>query len=330
MWRDVSSICLGLTLCISAPQIVMARDVNILSVQVSGSNAFSDRELKAVTNTFVGKPASDINLEQLRESVALLYSNAGFTTSLVNINDKNVDSGVVKLEVTEGNLERIDISGLQVTNPDYVRSRLALVSTVPFNTAKMEEGLRLLETDPIFKSVRGKIQSGSTIGSSILKVDIVEASQFGGGASIDNYSPPALGSERLNANLLIRNLSGNGDILSAASSNTIGGGSNVYDLSYSIPVSPLQGTVSLRYAPSTFRVIQKPFDVLNLGGNSSTFELAYRQPLIRNLSEELAVSVTYSYQTGQTFVDNIATAFSIGRTHRAVRLPVFFDLVRTI
>ena len=49
-----------------------------------------------------------------------------------------------------------------------------------------------------------------------------------------------------------------------------------------------------------------------LGGNSSTFELAYRQPLIRNLSEEFAVSVAYSYQTGQTFVDNIATAFSIG------------------
>jgi hemolysin activation/secretion protein len=81
--------------------------------------------------------------------------------------------------------------------------------------ALLEEALRLLETDPIFRKVRGKLEPGSTSGSVVLKVEVEEANQLGGSVSFDNYSPPALGSERLGAGLQVRNLTGNGDILSA-------------------------------------------------------------------------------------------------------------------
>jgi len=211
-----------------------------------------------------------------------------------------------------GKLERIDITGITFTNPDYIRSRLNLAVSDVIDPALLEEALRLLETDPIFRKVRGKLEPGSTSGSVVLKVEVEEANQIGGSVSLDNYSPPALGSERLGVGLQIRNFSGNGDILSASYFTTIGGGSNIYDFNYSIPVSPLQGTVSIRYAPSNFRIIQEPLKVFNFQGNAGLLEVSYRQPLVRNLHEEFALSLTYSYQTGQTFIDNFAFPFSIG------------------
>jgi hemolysin activation/secretion protein len=62
----------------------------------------------------------------------------------------------------------------------------------------------------------------------------------------------------------------------------------------------MNGTLSLRYSPSNYRITQAPFDVLNIRGNSNLFDLNFRQPLIRSSVEEFALSIGYSYQQGQT------------------------------
>ena len=190
---------------------------------------------------------------------------------------------------------------------------MELGTSKPLNTAKLEDQLRLLRADPIFSDIEASLKSGSQPDSSILVVTVKEANQFGGFAGIDNFSPPAVGSERYGGGLFFRNLSGNGDTFAASYYGTTTGGSNQYDLSYSIPLNPMNGTLSLRYSPSNYRITQAPFDVLNIRGNNNLFDLNFRQPLVRTSVEEFALSVGYSYQRGQTFAFNdLATPFGIG------------------
>jgi len=291
----------------------VAQAIAVKKVKIVGSTILNDLELAAISKTLEGQQVTTEQIQKAAQSITQIYSDRGYITSQAVVDPSKIVDGVVTIQVIEGSVEKIEIQGLKNTNPDYVRSRLALSTGKPLNTSKLEDQLRLLRTDPIFSDVEATLKAGSQPDSSILVVTLKEANQFGGFASIDNFSPPAVGSERYGGGLFFRNLSGNGDTFAASYYGTTTGGSNQYDLSYSIPLNPMNGTLSLRYSPSNYRITQAPFDVLNIRGNNNLFDLNFRQPLIRSTTEEFALSLGYSYQRGQTFAFNdLATPFGIG------------------
>lgn len=295
---------------ISSP---IAQAIVVQKVEVIGSTILTSAELATISKSLEGQQVTTEQIQQAAQSITQIYANRGYLTSQAVVDPQKVVDGIVTIQVIEGRVEKIEILGLTHTNPEYVRSRIALGTGTPLNTAKLEDQLRLLRADPIFSDIEASLKAGSQADSSILVVTVKEANQFGGFASIDNFSPPAVGSERYGGGLFFRNLSGNGDTFTASYYGTTTGGSNQYDLSYSIPLNPMNGTLSLRYSPSNYRITQSPFDILNIRGNNNLFDLTFRQPLVRTNIEEFALSLGYSYQKGQTFAFNdLATPFGIG------------------
>lgn len=130
--------------------------------------------------------------------------------------------------------------------------------------------------------------------------------------------PPSIGSERLGINARYRNLTGIGDELFGSYYRTTTGGADVFDFSYRVPLNAMNGTLELRAAPSRTNVTQAPFNALDIRGESQLYEISYRQPLIRTTREEFALSLGYSYQSGQTFTFAGPTPFSIGPDERGV------------
>ena len=70
--------------------------------------------------------------------------------------------------------------------------------------------------------------------------------------------------------------------------------------------------MQFRTAINQTKVVQPPFDILDIGGQSLLYEISYRQPLIRTLKEELALSLGFTVQDGQTFTFAGPTPFGIG------------------
>ena len=305
----------GNSLTVPSPVILspIAQAIAVKKVKIVGSTILNDVELVTISKTLEGQQVTPEQIQKAAQSITQIYADRGYLTSQAAVDPQKIVDGVVTIQVIEGRVEKIEIQGLTNTNPDYVRSRVELGTSKPLNTVKLEDQLRLLRADPIFSNVEASLKSGSQPDSSILVVTVKEANQFGGFAGIDNFSPPAVGSERYGGGLFFRNLSGNGDTFAASYYGTTTGGSNQYDLSYSIPLNPMNGTLSLRYSPSNYRITQAPFDVLNIRGNNNLFDLNFRQPLVRTSVEEFALSLGYSYQRGQTFAFNdLATPFGIG------------------
>ena len=291
----------------------IAQAIAVKKVEVIGSTILTSAELATISKSLEGQQVTTEQIQQAAQSITQIYADLGYITSQAVVDPQKVVDGIVTIQVIEGRVEKIEILGLTHTNPEYVRSRIELGTGKPLNTAKLEDQLRLLRADPIFSDVEASLKAGSQVDSSILVVTVKEANQFGGFASIDNFSPPAVGSERYGGGLFFRNLSGNGDTFTASYYGTTTGGSNQYDLSYGIPLNPMNGTLSLRYSPSNYRITQSPFDILNIRGNNNLFDLTFRQPLVRSSVEEFALSLGYSYQKGQTFAFNdLATPFGIG------------------
>jgi hemolysin activation/secretion protein len=193
-----------------------------------------------------------------------------------------------------------------------VRSRISLGAGTPLSTIKLEDQLRLLRSDPLFANVEASLRPGSSEGKSILRVRVTEAKSFNTALSIDNYSPPSVGSERLGISSVYRNLTGLGDELAASYYRTTTGGSNLYDFSYRVPLNAMNGTLQLRTTINNNKVTESPFEVLDIRGESELYEISYRQPIVRSLAEEFALSLAFAVQNGQTFLFGQPSRFDSG------------------
>lgn len=297
--------------------------IPVKKIEVSGSTLLKPEEIQAITAPFEGK---DLTLEELRkvaDSITQLYLDRGYITSRAVLASQQIADGVVKIVIVEGSLERIEVEGAKRINPNYIRSRLLLGAGVPLSTAALENQLRLLRIDPLFENIEASLRASDKVGQSILTVRVTEANPLITNFSIDNYSPPSVGSERVGAFALYRNLTGMGDEISASFYKSLGE-SNVYDVSYRVPINAMNGTVQVRFAPNNNEIVQQPFKDLGISGESELYEVSYRQPLVRSPQEEFALSLGFTHQRSQTFTAEGPTPFGFGPDEEGItRTSVF-------
>ena len=285
--------------------------IPITKIEVIGNTVFKPEDLNPIIAPVEGSSATLEELRKVADALTQLYLEKGYITSRAVLPDQQFTDGVVKIVAIEGSLQDIEVKGTRRINPEYIRSRLRLAAGKPLSSIALENQLRLLRVDPLFKTVEASLRAGDKIGFSVITVRVKEADTIIAGIGADNYSPPSVGSERVGAYALYRNLTGIGDEVSASYYRAIGE-SNVYDLSYRVPVNAMNGTVQLRYAPNNNQIIQEPFKQFDITGESQLYEISYRQPLVRTPQQEFALSLGFSYQRSQTFLGGEPYAFGKG------------------
>lgn len=277
----------------------------VRSFEVVGSTVFSSQELTELLKKYIGRNVTFAELLQARSAITEFYVKRGYITSAAFIPPQTLENGVVKIQVIEGSLEGIKITGNRRLKPGYVRSRIGLAASTPVNINRLLEGLRLLQLDPLIQNISADVQAGTSPGKSLLQVNVVEAKTLSIAPSIDNGRVPSVGTIRRRVELTQANLLGFGDGLRVGYTNTAG--SNAVDVGYTIPLNPRNGTLSLAYGTTSSHVIEEPFDELDIEADSRYYELTYSQPLFQRPSEELALGFTLSHQHSQTKlgIDNI-------------------------
>ena len=280
--------------------------IPVTTIEVVGSSILTRAEITSIVSPLEGRSVTLQDLQEAADSITEIYLERGYITSRAIVPEQTIDDGVVTIQVIEGTLAEIEIEGTQRLNPEYIRSRVRLGAGQPLSTPRLENQLRLLRVNPLFETVEASLRAGTEEGESILIVRVIEADAFSVGFSVDNYSPPSIGSERLGVSLRHLNLTGNGDLLFVSYNTTrliTDGESDVVDFLYSYPVNAMNGTIQLRIPPYRNRIIQEPFDTFNIEGTSQRYELSYRQPLIRTPAEEFALSLGFTFQESDISFD---------------------------
>ena len=277
-------------------------DISVTRVEVSGSTVFKPEELAKLTQRIEGKSVKLRDLQAVADQITALYLDRGYITSRAILGEQAIVNGLVKIQILEGSLESLEITGLKRLNKNYVESRIRLGIKNPLNKNQLEDQLQLLKSDALLESIEASLRPGSGTGQSILSLRVKESKPIAGNVSIDNYSSPSVGSERFGGGLTYRNVTGLGDELSVSYNRSFPGGSNAFDFSYRVPVNAMNGTVQLRVAPNNSKVIEKPFDSLDIFSTTELYEVSYRQPLIRTPREEFALSLAFAVQNGRTTI----------------------------
>ncbi|MBD2644855.1 ShlB/FhaC/HecB family hemolysin secretion/activation protein [Nostoc foliaceum] len=270
--------------------------------EVIGSTVFSPEELALATAEFTKRPISLAEVYQARSKITDLYVQNGYITSGAYIPPQTIQSGVVKIQVVEGKLEDIQITGTRRLNPNYVRSRLAIATTAPLNRQRLLEALQLLQLNPLIQNVSAELSAGSRTGASLLEVKVSEAKTFSSQIVLDNGRSPSVGSFRRRLQLNEANLLGLGDALGVAYTNT--DGSNSFDASYTLPLNPRNGTLTFNYGITSSNVIEPPFNVLDIQSDSRYYELTFRQPIVQTPTQEFALGLTASRRESEaSYID---------------------------
>jgi len=266
--------------------------------RVEGSTIFDEEELAEVTQPFTGESVSFTDLLQARSAVTELYTDNGYLTSGAFIPPQSIEDNVVVIQVVEGRLEDINITGNRRLNDSYIRSRLRLAGRTPLNVPRLLEGLQLLQLDPLIDTISADLQAGVEPGTNRLEVTVDEADSFAVTASLDNNRSPSVGSVRRRLEVEEGNLLGWGDRIRLSYTNT--DGSNGFDGSYAVPINPRNGTIQLSAGFTNSDVIEEPFDVLEIESESRYYELGFRQPIFQSPTEEFVLGLTGSHQVSQT------------------------------
>lgn len=296
--------------------------VQVKRVEVLGSTVFSQQELDRVVQPFENRNLTFEQLLEIRTAVTKLYTDRGYTTSGAFLPPQDdLASGVVKIQVVEGELEQIEIQGLRRLRESYVRKRLALAGRTPLNISKLETGLQLLQLDPLFVSVQAELRAGTTPGRSVLTITLKEARTFYVGALVENRNSPSVGSIGGSFYLNHDNLLGFGDRFNAEYGLTEGVRS--FNVGYNIPVNPRDGSLSLFYTRNNSKIVEQPFSVLGINSNSETFSIGVRQPIQRTPTTEFALGLAFDLRRSQTFLlEDIPFSFSLGPENGLSRVSV--------
>ncbi|WP_353930423.1 ShlB/FhaC/HecB family hemolysin secretion/activation protein [Okeanomitos corallinicola TIOX110] len=285
--------------------------ITVVKFEVIGSTVFSQEEFTNKLKDFTNKSLSFAELLQAKEVINQLYIESGYITSGAFIPPQNIKDGVVKIQVIEGEIAEINISGLNRLRPSYIRSRLALATKAPVEQNRLLQALQLLQLDPLIANLSAELAAGSRTGVSILDVKVQEADAFSGQISIDNQRSPSVGSVRRQLQINHNNLLGFGDRFRVGYINT--DGSNSLDnLSYTFPINAKNGTIGFNYSRTKTNIIEAPFNVLDIQSASRNYQITYRQPLHQSPTQEFIVGVTGSRQESETSLLDEPYPLSLG------------------
>jgi hemolysin activation/secretion protein len=255
--------------------------------EVIGSTVFSPEELAKVLTPFTNRPISLTEVYQARTAITELYIKRGYITSGAYLPPQTMEDGVVRIQVVEGTLEDIQVTGTRRLRRNYIRSRLGRATEPPLNRERLLEALQLLQLNPLIQNLSAELTAGTRQGASILQLKIQEAQTFSSQIVLDNRRSPSVGSFRRRLQVNEANLLGFGDGLSLAYTNT--DGSNSFDASYTFPLNSRNGTLSFYYGTTSSDIIERPFNQLDIQSASRYYELIFRQPVIQTPTQEFAL-----------------------------------------
>jgi hemolysin activation/secretion protein len=296
-----------------APESGVNEQITVQRFEVIGSTVFSAAELAKITAPLTNKPIDFSQLLQVATDITQLYVSKGYVNSGAYIpGDQSFGKAgaVVKIAIVEGSVEDIIITGNQRLDPNYIKSRIGLGAGKPLKIDRLIERLQILQQDPLIKSLATELTAGKNPGTSVVQIKVTENLTWNAGVTIANNRAPSIGEAQVLINLSQTNLTGGGDGLSLSYGKSEG--SNSIDLNYSLPVNPNNGTVRVQYSTSNSRVIETPFDKLDINGTAQEIALGYRQPLLQTPSQEFGLGISLNHRETDTGYLTALTGNRIG------------------
>jgi hemolysin activation/secretion protein len=295
-----------------APRLAPSIRIPVSRFRVTGATAFPAAELEALVARYAGRVVGNEELEEARLAITRHYVAAGYVNSGAVIPDQELRDGVVEIAVVEGRLTEVRAGGAHGFAPGYIEKRAAAGGEPPLNVNRLQEGIQLLLQNPGIERIGAELGPGIRPGESILRLDVQEAPRASYGLLFANNRSPSVGGERLEAQLGYRNLTGWGDNLTFR----LGKASGLEEATaiLSAPVNSRDTLVGLKLETTDSRVVEAPFNLIDINNHSEYVELGVAHPVYRTLARRLDLGALLTRRSDESFIGTEPFPFTPGIT----------------
>lgn len=276
-----------------------------------GNTVLSSDDLADQIHDATGKPISFDRLQAVAQNITDLYIENGYITTGAYVPPQTTQNRIVTIRILEGSLEAIRARTSGNLDPDYVIRRIQRVADDPVNQTQLLEALQLLQLDPRIERLSAELAAGVRPGTNLLEVTVEETAPFTATVTLDNDRSPSVGSFRQQATTRYANLLGRGDLARLTYTNTEG--SDDWEFAYAVPLNSLDGTLSFLYSTADSRIVEEPFEQVDIEADARTYELSYRQPLLRRVRPKSSTANANGLDTQEYVFREFALGLSASR-----------------
>ncbi len=278
--------------------------------RLSGNTVFTSEELAPLTAPYAGREIGTEELAALRLTLTKYYVERGYINSGAVVPDQDVQDGVVRIDIVEGRLTDIEISGNHRLSDDYLSARLRQGAGPPLNVATLQEQFQLLLGGPFVRRINGELAPGAQPGEAALKARVEERKPWVLGFGLDNDITPTLGEVRGVLHAAVLSPTRSGDILSTDLA--YGEGLKEAQVDYALPLNPRGTTLQLFGDWSNGEVVEELLSGLDIEGETTSLGARINHPVWENARERFALSFGFDSRESSTSLLGRGFAFSPG------------------
>ncbi len=290
--------------------------VRLVGVEFTTSDFLTQADLDAVLVKYVGKQIDFSQIQRLVQDINDLYTEKGVITASAVLPPQTLDRGLLKVQLVEGKLASVAMSGNKQVPDQFVLDRVRLTrgeDTVDVPSAATD----INRFNKIYNAqLRMSLQPGASFGTTDLALQLTEPKTNQLSFFLDNQGVNSTGQAQLGAFYHRYSLFTPDDNFLAFGA--VAEGSVSGTLSYDAPISPLGTRLSVTYSGSQIKVVDGPSEPLNIRGKSHSLAASLSHPMF--ISPEWAVfgvagtsfGVSESNSNGTPLVDSKTEKYSLG------------------
>lgn len=205
---------------------------------VEGNTILDQVKIDGLLASYKGAERQMKDVEQARAELEKLYHTAGYPTVLVNLPEQTIENGVVRLQVVEGHLLSITVTGNEYYSWSNIRGKMpSLTPGALIYEPTFVKELAAVNGNPDL-NVAPVLKPGSEPGTVDLELKVKDRLPVHGKLEADNKGPITTPQDRLVAEIQHTNLFGGDEILTVntVQTPTDWGAVQNYGMSYVHPI----------------------------------------------------------------------------------------------
>lgn len=262
---------------------------------IKGNHVYSDAQLRKLYHDKLGKKISVAQLFEIVQGITNYYRNNGYILSRAILPPQHVKNGIVIIQVIEGFIEKVDISGHPQGARCYIQMLgYRIIQCRPLEISRMEHYLLIANETPATSVKAVLAPSKTTAGAADLTL-VTENQLVTGYLSYDNYGTRYIGPQQITANLGFNSAIASGDATQITYTKTPKGTELTYtDVNYNLPI----GCEGVRWLVGYTRTHTHPLFVLTpaqIDGLNLNYYTSLQFPVIRKRTESLNWFINFNY-----------------------------------
>ena len=280
-------------------------------IVITGNTVVASAELAAIAKPYEGREVTLEELFQLKDELTLAYVNQGYVNSGAVLPDQDVSDGVVRLEIIEGTLEAIEITGTRSLDPGFLKQRIRLGASPPLNVNDLQDRLQLLLQDPTIEHLDARLLPGSRPGTAKLAVVVAEQPRrFSVEARAANNQSPSIGANDAGLTFTWFNVLGRNDPL--ALTGDVTKGLRETTISYSVPLTARDLRFHISGQLSSSKVVNDDVKDLDIESSAKQLTFGFGMPIVDTTANRLGLDLSFNREHNRTYLLHEPFSFSPG------------------